>query len=676
MSYHWAWHRDNVARHKPSPPSQPPASPTPSKAPSTFSNTDWSDPPALDDNLAKQLVATISFFLKEHQRFEDAGAALGPIGSVANTQYYPEASRKQSFHSIPHSTHSTFSRDGDERPIVPSLMSEILAQVAKICFFVSASNWTIVLGKIKNRIAYWSGPEEFPDRSETRLLEFCSLNRARLSSIIRELSSQFVHLKRSAQSDIALALRRSIWNWIETYPIEYVALVRSNGRLEGAPDVLFDVAHGLSDNGKKRSYTWPMMSMLLAVCPDVVLKITVGDRTRSQVVARKAAFIESLRKNLKTTKLADVATACCVDLCKAATFSPKTTAEGPGLRLLALDLMPDLNSRLLDASKPFTNAEGQVEISIMSDALAALFKLDRHYVDSNLLDKCLSRNSFPPFQIAFIQACHKLAVDPVAEELNMADTGIDEEDRMSDWNVKLKELYPAIASLLRSVFMSAVLESEQFNLLIRTTSKSGFEDTAHRTDLCRAVLNLWSQDYRLAFYQHSRPARSKHVGSRSAHDLHSSLAAGSPPDPDDLEMFIYLTTSLLDGRNPRSVRQAAMKVLRAYHQPIIPSPRHLDVDAQGRTESDIDLRYILRYSRPVVGTAILKRLLETWTHREEEREVLQVFKVFLDRFREAVEESEKGNSVRTRFPCRIRECLPTIDIQDVFSLALLTVSCL
>ncbi|EGG04470.1 uncharacterized protein MELLADRAFT_88868 [Melampsora larici-populina 98AG31] len=258
-------------------------------------------------------------------------------------------------------------------------MSEILAQVAKICFFVSASNWTIVLGKIKNRIAYWSGPEEFPDRSETRLLEFCSLNRFRLSSIIRELSAQFVHLQRPAQSDIALALRRSIWNWIETYPHEYVALVRSNGRLEGAPDVLFDVAHSLSENGKKRAYTWPMMSMLLAVCPDIVLKIAAGDRNRSQVTARKAAFIESLRKNLKVTKLADVATACCVDLCKAATFSPKTTAEGPGLRLLALDLVSDLNSRLLDPSKPFTNADGIVEVSLMSEALAALFKLDRHY---------------------------------------------------------------------------------------------------------------------------------------------------------------------------------------------------------------------------------------------------------------------------------------------------------
>ncbi|KAH9819427.1 hypothetical protein DFH28DRAFT_1080087 [Melampsora americana] len=627
MSYHWAWHREQTQRQRlPSrsrSPSPPPPPPSYSKsAPNPPIATDWSDPPALDDNLAKQLVATISFFLKEHQRFEDAGSALGPIGS--SNHHLTDLTRKQSIHSTNHGTspnslpNHTFhhsSRDLEEKPIVPSLMSEILAQVAKICFFVSASNWTIVL----------------------------------------ELSAQFVHLQRPAQSDIALALRRSIWNWIETYPHEYVALVRSNGRLEGAPDVLFDVAHSLSENGKKRAYTWPMMSMLLAVCPDIVLKIAAGDRNRSQVTARKAAFIESLRKNLKVIKLADVATACCVDLCKAATFSPKTTAEGPGLRLLALDLVSDLNSRLLDPSKPFTNADGMVEVSLMSEALAALFKLDRHYVDSTLLDKCLSRNSFPPFQIAFIQACQKLATKP-AKEANASNDpeAEDDQDCMSNWNVKLQELYPLIAPLLRGVFMSLILECEQFSHLTtdRSTSKTigggGLDENPHRNDILRAILKLWGQDCRLAFYSnvkndHSNPGR-------SSLELQAWLTGGGTANPNDLEMFIYLTTFLLDGRSPRSVRQSTMDVFKAYYQPIQPSPRHLESPiikqgSQNLSSIDLDLKHSLKHSRPIVGICILKRLLETWAHREEEREVLHVFKVYLDRFKDAVEDSEKGNSL-------------------------------
>ncbi|OAV98832.1 hypothetical protein PTTG_10958 [Puccinia triticina 1-1 BBBD Race 1] len=678
MSYHWAWHREQVALQATH---QPPNHEHHPHQPPKPSLTDWVDPPQLDDNLAKQLVATISFFLKEHQRFEDAGAALGPIGSTSQPSANYEAHRKatlgnpqQQQQQQQQQQNSIFGgggggggREPDEKPIVPSLMGDILTQVSKICFFVSASNWTIVLGKIKNRIAYWSGPEEFPDRSETRLLEFCSLNRHRLSSIVRELSAQFVHLKRAAQADIALALRRSIWNWIETYPNEYASLVRSNGRLEGAPDVLFDVAHGLSENGKKRTYTWPMMAMLLAVCPDIVLKITVGDRNRSQVTARKAAFIESLRKHLKAVKMTDVATACCVDLCKAATFSPKMTAEGPGLRLLALDLVGDLNSRLLDPSKPFTNSEGVVEIPLMSEALAALCKLDRHFVDTTLLEKCLSRTSFVPFQIAFIQACHKLASDPEIPPRSSSssssrssppspssphphpeDRSSEDEDDMANWNVKLKELYPAIASSLRHVFMSAVLETNQFHILMRSNSKliTGGDESGQKTELVRALLNLWTQDTTLAFFvppsarhphphhhhHHQQQQQQQHTG-RSAHELNSRLASGHDIDPDDLEMFVYLTTLLLNNRNPRPVRQAAMTVLRAYHQP----------SSSPRPGAEL-LPLGLRQARAIVGIAVLKALLETWVFREEEREVLQLLKAYLDRFKEAVEWSERGHS--------------------------------
>ncbi|OAV96156.1 hypothetical protein PTTG_03400 [Puccinia triticina 1-1 BBBD Race 1] len=64
------------------------------------------------------------------------------------------------------------------RPLPPQSFN----QAFKTCFFVSASNWTIVPQKIKNQIAYWSGSED---------------------SIVRELSAQFVHLKRATQSDIA-----------------------------------------------------------------------------------------------------------------------------------------------------------------------------------------------------------------------------------------------------------------------------------------------------------------------------------------------------------------------------------------------------------------------------------------------------------------------------------------
>ncbi|KAA1100861.1 Ras GTPase activating protein ira2 [Puccinia graminis f. sp. tritici] len=438
------------------------------------------------------------------------------------------------------------------------------------------------------------------------------MNRHRLSSIIRELSTQFVHLKRAAQSDIALTLRQSIWNWIKTYPNEYASLVQSNGRLEGAPDVLFDVAHGLSENGKKPSYTWPMMSMLLAVCSDIVLKITVGDQNRSQVTAGKAAFIESLRKHLKAVKMTNVATACCVDLCKAATFSPKTTAEGPGLRLLALDLVSNLNSRLLDPSQPFTNLEGVVEIPLMSEALAALCKLDRHFVDTTLLEKCLSRNSFLPFQIAFIQACQKLASDPELTSTNSDGTADDDPNDMSNWNINLKELYPVIASSLRHVFMSAVIESNQFHILMRSNSKvMAGEDNTQKTELVWALLNLWTQDCKLAFFVPPGRTSAPQPG-RSCHELNSRLASGAEINPDDLEMFVYLTTLLLNNRNPRPVRQAAMTVLRASHQPSNSRSTATPDSSRSQIGPSLNLPLGLKQTRAIVGNVILKSLLDSW----------------------------------------------------------------
>jgi hypothetical protein len=49
--------------------------------------------------------------------------------------------------------------------------------------------------------------------------------------------------------------------------------------------------------------------------------------------------------------------------------------------------------------------------------------------------------------------------------------------------------------------------------------------------------------------------------------------------------------------------------------------------------------------RAIVGNAIIKSLLESWVYREEEREVLQLLKAYLDGFKEAVEYSERGHGV-------------------------------
>ncbi|WAQ83147.1 hypothetical protein PtA15_3A514 [Puccinia triticina] len=143
---------------------------------------------------------------------------------------------------------------------------------------------------------------------------------------------------------------------------------------------------------------------------------------------------------------------------------------------------------------------------------------------------------------------------------------------MANWNVKLKELYPAVASPLRHVFTSAVIESNQFHILMCSDSKlMAGEDNTQKTELVRALLNLWTQDSKLAFFvPFGRGPPVQHTG-RSLHELNSRLASAAEINPDDLEMFVYLTTLLLNNlttlllnnQNPRPIRQAAMTVPRA-----------------------------------------------------------------------------------------------------------------
>ncbi|OAV85708.1 hypothetical protein PTTG_04837 [Puccinia triticina 1-1 BBBD Race 1] len=217
---------------------------------------------------------------------------------------------------------------------------------------------------------------------------------------------------------------------------------------------------------------------------------------------------------------------------------------------------------------------------------------------------------------------------------------------MANWNVKLKELYPAVASPLRHVFTSAVIESNQFHILMCSDSKlMAGEDNTQKTELVRALLNLWTQDSKLAFFvPFGRGPPVQHTG-RSLHELNSRLASAAEINPDDLEMFVYLTTLLLNNlttlllnnlttlllnnQNPRPIRQAAMT------RPHPPSRRPL---------LHLELPLGLRQTRAIVGSAFLKALLDSWLYREEGIEVLQLLKAFLDRLQDAVEWSERGYS--------------------------------
>lgn len=154
------------------------------------------DPPPLDEALANQILALCVFFLKQHAlsdnskpSFSSEGpsnssiasltqASLSAIAAITAATSDPTAARKAS--------------RAKADPFVQSLpttrqavVQEIFTVAGRIIYFLSASNWSVVILRVKARIIHYAASDELPDSSEMRILEWCCLDRRRLSAVIQ-----------------------------------------------------------------------------------------------------------------------------------------------------------------------------------------------------------------------------------------------------------------------------------------------------------------------------------------------------------------------------------------------------------------------------------------------------------------------------------------------------------
>jgi neurofibromin 1 len=235
-------------------------------------------------------------------------------------------------------------------------------RTARVIFYLSASNWPLVLSRIKARVAHLTTTlEENPELFELRFLEWANVDATRLAQALQEISTPFLHVKRPAQTALASALRKAIWNWIDVYPAEYQALIEGTRKLDGNPDVLFDVLLSMSDSSstnKRAKVFYPLMAMLLVLSPDSLKRLALGDVSRGgSALAKKHSFLDSLRKGLSQSKSFEACAVCYVDLVRAAMCcSPRL--ETSGIRTLAPDLQNDL--KVSKAQHPWLTTERSV----------------------------------------------------------------------------------------------------------------------------------------------------------------------------------------------------------------------------------------------------------------------------------------------------------------------------
>lgn len=333
----------------------------------------WPDPPPLDDAIARQILSSVMTYARLVSSESNLyGGTVSPApskdgrgqassivswghgaGSKASTSTFTPQFFKS--HSRPSKQAAREPQEGWSPALCTRLtstvdcVSEMTRLIAQIIFYLSASNWPLILGRIKGRLSHLTTTiEDTPDLIELRLLEWSSMNRQRLGQTLQEASNTFLHIKRPSQIAFASVLHAAIWNWLEGNPIEFGMLVESNRRIEGGPDGLFDILFSMADfssaNAKRAAVFYPLMAGLLVLSPDAFKKVAVGDaggKASASTLGKKFSFLESLRKGLSGNKGFEPSVACYLDFIKAATLlSPKH--EQSGLRNILPDVQNDL----------------------------------------------------------------------------------------------------------------------------------------------------------------------------------------------------------------------------------------------------------------------------------------------------------------------------------------------
>ena len=152
-------------------------------------------------------------------------------------------------------------------------------RASRCLFQLSASNHDDVLARVLPYLTSSSSEEDVLTYGV--LLEFLNLNQEQLGRLLTILCPIISSTKKSnAQVAYAKVLREIIWNWINRYPHEFVALCKEKRKLCSKAEDLFDVFDGLASNSAKKASFWPTMIMLIILCPDVMVQVVLQKQDR------------------------------------------------------------------------------------------------------------------------------------------------------------------------------------------------------------------------------------------------------------------------------------------------------------------------------------------------------------------------------------------------------------
>ncbi|CAO3639828.1 unnamed protein product [Cunninghamella echinulata] len=363
-------------------------------------------------------------------------------------------------------------------PITMEIILDIYKVAGKVLYYVSASNWSIYYGKIKSAVQVLGSISDGVDTNppDIRMLECSCLTRQRLHTVLTELSPYYLHMKRQGKLLYSKMIRRAIWRWIETYPFEFEQVCSSDNRLLGGSEILFDMCSSSADTSKKKAIMWPLQTILLSLSPDLLLQAFLDNPSLQN---RRTSFLGVLRKSLKSSRTADIAALCYVDLCKAATYIRPD--EDSVLHHIASDIDPDLREKIwsnINDTSTSTLGYSIDHLSLTADYLLTRLRLDTHSTLHTLVPSCLDENAPIRFKLALVKSCLVIA----------------EDDNRLPWNPSLENMYDVLCPTLRKLFIQAVTKELHTGLVIVSPT----EGRKGNTELIQDILKLYKLDPLLA----------------------------------------------------------------------------------------------------------------------------------------------------------------------------------
>ncbi|XP_040072137.1 neurofibromin [Ixodes scapularis] len=274
---------------------------------------------------------------------------------------------------------------------------------SKVLFALSLNNFSAVFNRISGRLHELSNAnEEMTDFSDIELIQHINVDVLRLIKLLNEINSKFRSLRKNAHLSLMNSLEKAIWNWMDTYPHEFMDLQKKpNDELADSCDRMFDLLDSFAENNKRRAQAWPLQIMLLVLCPIILEEIVNADSGApcSPRHLKKRQFIDSVKKALvphgTSKQLTEAAAVTCVKLCKASTYINILDSNNVVFALVQV-VINDLKLLLFNPAKPFVRSQATVtqDVELMIDCFVSCFRINPH--NNEALKVCLHAGAGAP----------------------------------------------------------------------------------------------------------------------------------------------------------------------------------------------------------------------------------------------------------------------------------------